>query len=86
MNSLGISVLVEGAGTSAALLLVVLFVVVWAHVKDGEQTALPSQFDFCTLSVHISATSRSRENTGSDIGHSHAMHQNDTGNTRSGLG
>ena len=53
MNSPGISVLVEGAVTSAARLIVVLFVVVWAHVKDGEQTALPSQFDFCTLSVRI---------------------------------
>ena len=39
MNSPCISVVVEGAVISAARLIVVLFMVVWAHVKGGEQTA-----------------------------------------------
>ena len=51
MNSPYVSVVVAGAEISAARLVVVLFVVVRAHVKDGEQTA--SQFDYCTLLVCI---------------------------------
>ena len=39
MNSPSISVVVAGAVKSAAQLVLVLFVVVRAYVKDGEQTA-----------------------------------------------
>ena len=39
MNSPSISVVVAGAVKSVAQLVLVLFVVVRAHVKDGEQTA-----------------------------------------------
>ena len=39
MNSPSISVVIPGAVRSAARLVVVLFVVVRAHVKGGEQTA-----------------------------------------------
>ena len=49
MNSPSISVVVEGAVISAARLFVVLFVVVWAHVKDGEQTACHHNLIFAHL-------------------------------------
>ena len=49
MNSPSISVVVEGAVISAARLFVVLFVVVWAHVKDGEQMACRHNLIFAHL-------------------------------------
>ena len=49
MKSPCISVVVEGAVISAARLFVVLFVVVGAHVKDGEQTACRHNLIFAHL-------------------------------------